>query len=222
MLKIDEKGVCQVLEDANQLYAMTQGGWRLVAVLDKEMPFPVMENVPVPFQPAGASYQVTPSFQQPTWHANKYPIFLLVQDEDVAIKLLRDELSAAHERIGVEVKEANGWKAKAAAVQKDLDALRRDHATLGQGYERIKAELADYKNKVDAKFHEADTMMAMAAALKQEAEDAKAKYTQRKTAYERILEGEFDERVEGIEAGDFGDGRDQVAGVPQDPGVHPE
>lgn len=209
MLEIKEKGIFQVVEDAGQLQNWSSAGWRLVAVLEKEIPYPVTESIQIQGMQLATYGAQQPYTQSTKYLTHKVQSFLLVHEEDSVLAKMKADLDAAHTRLGQETKDFDDFKKQAALDLKALELAKRYVAEVGDAHTRLKEEFEAYKARVEAELKEATLVIKMYS-------------TMRKTAYERILEGEFDERVEGIEAGDFGDGRDPVAGVPEAAGVHTE
>jgi len=220
MLEIKDKGVFRVEKSAEHLQMWTESGWRLVAVLEEQDTMPVIDQVLA----VGAAQQYMGSaYGQPaqTAHVTKYlphtfNRYLLLKDEDTVIIELRNDLKTAQERLGKESQDFNAFKKQVEADLKAHELLQGQYKTVAADYMRVVQEFKEFKAEAEMKSKaDADQLKEAAIAIE--------KYANiRKTAYERILEGEFDERIEGIEAGDFGDGCDPVADVPEGSGLHPQ
>jgi hypothetical protein len=214
MLEITEKGIYRVEDQDIHVRGLTEAGWQLVAVLQDSELARVIETLVIPPLP-GQSFVNTQNIEK------QYPVsktkYLLVKNEMTALWEVQTELKAALERLGKETKEFNEYKKKAEGAAKEHETLVREHHEICQGYQRIDKEFKQYKAETEAKLKEAEAKLKEAAL-------AIEKYgTIRKTAYEHvldgILEGTYDERVESLEARDFGDGCDPVADLPEGPGV---
>ena len=218
MLEIKDKGVFRVENSADHLQMWTESGWRLVAVLEEQDTMSVTDQVLTgpPQQYMGSAYgQPAQTANVTKYLPRTFNRYLLLKDEYTVIHELRNNLAAAQERLGKEVKDFNEYKTKVSADLQSYEHMKQDHKTIGEGYQRIDKEFKEYRAEAEMKSKaDADQLKEAAIAIE--------KYANiRKTAYERILEGEFDERIEGIEAGDFGDGCDPVAEVPEGSGLHP-
>jgi hypothetical protein len=215
MLPITEIGVYRVI-NADQLQTYTESGWKLVAVLENEAPSPFTEQVPlqnlsVPsIFPGGNQPHITAT----KWLSTKSSTFLVIMDEQTTLAKMQAELKVAQEQLSKEVRDFDAFKALIANDAKKYDEMKRDHHTISGALLQLDKEFLEYKAKAEAELKAGEEKLKEAASTIQ-------KYM-RKTAYERILEGEFDERIESVEAGDFGYGRKPVADVPQEPGVHPK
>lgn len=217
-LEIKDKGVFRVENNAEHLQMWTESGWRLVAVLEEQDTMSVTDQVLTgpPQQYMGSAYG------QPSQYANvtkylphTFNRYLLLKDEDTVITELRNDLKTAQERLGKESQDFNAFKKQVEVDLKAYELLQGQSKTVAADYLRVVQEFKEYRAEAELKSKEdADKLKEAAIAIEKYA-------TIRKTAYERILEGEFDERIEGIEAGDFGDRRDPVADVPEGSGLHP-
>ena len=214
MLEVQERGVYKVI-DADQLHAYTAIGWRLVTVLENETPISFMEQTPLQNVTVTSNWSVEqPHIQTTKWLSTKRPSFLVVQDEESKLAEMQGQLVFAQNRLDKEIKDFSDFKALVANDALEYERLKHDHRANTDAYLRLDKDFWAYKAKTEAELKAGEKML-------QEAALAIEKYGNiRKTAYERILEGEFDERIEDIEAGDFGNGRESVADVPQEPGIH--
>jgi hypothetical protein len=187
MLPITDKGLFKVV-DASQLEMWTSQGWVLVAVLEDQSD---MENFPHPVQYSGAPSFISTSNSK--WHDQKVSSFLLRLDEECAIKRLHDENTSLRAQAATipelnkkliqlekDLKGAFEYQEKA---QEHFDALMGRFDTSEKDCRSRANDLVQYKAEV------AETMKQAQAIIE----------SRKRTSYERVAEGEFDDGVESVE-----------------------
>lgn len=186
-------------------------GWRLIAVLENETPlaFSDTEN----FQTSHSStdvytnmgrqqFGVAPSgyitAMNTRYHPTKSQTFLLVQDEESVAARLQNRVKELEGELAGLRKESGDARKQFADAARDRDGfqsrLKDLIDTQARTIEQVTAgskALADYKAEVAEKLKAAEEVIAKDRALK-------------KTAYERVVEGGFDDDVEGVEVGAVG------------------
>jgi hypothetical protein len=204
-MRIEEKGIFKVEPDATRLEYWTSLGWRLVAVLESQaaVPFQDTENFPNPLgglvnQPTGGlqNYGMGTAPVYTAYSTRHHPMraysFLLVLEEDSAIAQMKAEVAQRDEKIrllGEVEKQVGEARTFATSLEERLKNLEVAHArTLGELTAANKAH-ADYKAEVAEK-------MKAAADIIEKDKDRK------RTAYERLVEGGYDDSVEGVEERD--------------------
>jgi hypothetical protein len=206
MLKIEDKGVFQVV-DSSQVQRLTSMGWRLVVVLDNEMamPWSDTENFQAStqhttFNNMGVQqYGSTPcGFVTATntkFHPHKTQMFLLMQDEESAIAILHARIQTLESEVAktTDLKKLLG---ETEMARDDLEERWKtyvgDHARLEAQVSAVTKALTDYKAEV------ADTV-AKAEEKWAEAVCVIDVHKMRRTAFERVVEGGFDDTVEGVD-----------------------
>ena len=213
MLEVQEKGIFRVENDASQIEFWTKAGWRLMAVFEDSEPMVASEQVVIPPIP-GSCYVNTQNITK-YLQISKHK-YLLFKDEESAMSELLANLKQAQESHSKVEEDFKAFKKQSEAAIKELEALKREHKDICAGYQRIDKEAKEFEAEAMLKSKsDSDKIKELTLAL----ENA---HQRKKTAYERILEGEFDERVESLEAGDLGDRCEPVADLPQGSGVHAE
>jgi hypothetical protein len=213
MLRVKEKGLFKVVTSSSELEMWTSCGWRLIAVLDNTavQTLTGYENVPIgpnlAYQSAQGTYNtsgypnppyVTESRQVTTNHTIRTQSFLLLQDEESAIATFNYKMSEyeakLHEKDKVtkdqelKLKELGVAKVKLEEQVKWWDEKEKDaHGK----FEALQKQYATFVETVAEKLTQAE------AVLERDKE-------RRRTAYERVVQGDFDDTVESFEAGDHG------------------
>ena len=216
MLEIKEKGIYKVV-DSSQVESWTCLGWRLVAVLENEtvMPWSDTENFPAntPYNQGMLQnqYLVPSGYVTATnvrYHATSSPLFLLVQDEEAVaanlqhkVNTLETELAGLKKDSGDAVKRLVDVEKERNEFQTRLKSLIETQAKTIEQVSAGSKALADYKAEVLEKLKAAEEIIARDA-------------TRKRTAYERVVEGEFDDDAETLEVGDVRGRREVVADVP--------
>lgn len=212
MLPIAEKGIHKVV-DAASLEQWTGLGWRLVAVLENESaaPFADLENFPnnpiltpgsmVPYN-TGSGYVSATSTR---YHQTRAPTFLLMQDEESALAALRHDLAVKGDQLR---KTAEELVAQKKVLDAEINAnaeIAKNLADLTKASEALRTRVADLGTELkDAKTaHELYRAEVAEKAAQAEAIVERDK-VRRRTAYERITEGVYDDRVEDVEERDVG------------------
>lgn len=197
MLPITDKGLFKVV-DASQLELLTSEGWVLVAVMDEQVPmvFSDFENIPQPVTYSGGMPYI--QVQNNKWHDQKTTAFLLRLDEETAIKQLVDENVTLRGQVAtIPVKDK-----KVAELERLLaDAVQASM----RSYDQIKDLKADFeKSQLESRAH-GDALVHYRQEVHEMVTRAQAIIDQRKrTAYERIAEGDFNDGVESVEERDVG------------------
>ncbi len=208
MLRIEEKGIFKVVQE-DQLESWTSMGWRLVAVLNNQTALPFMDSEMIPhLQFTGTPTSIptygnqygntTPMAMNTRHHTVQSSSFLLVLEEENAIGTLKAEIGVLEAKLKEAfVAEATATKAHTQGVA-TLAGLQRQHTELESTYKRTldlvgaaERALVDYKAEVADKLKQADEIIARDK-------------DRRRTVYERIVEGGYDDTVESVEAGDVG------------------
>lgn len=204
MLKVEDKGVFKVV-DGSQVESWTSMGWRLVAVLENDMPMPFSDtenfhtsnSTPV-YNMGQQQYGMTPcgyiTATNTRYHPTKTQTFLLHLGEDALVADLNYQILNLKNELA-EAKEQNKQlivveKASAEFEKRLADLITTQAKTVEQVSAGSKA-LADYKTEVAEKLKSAEEIIARDA-------------TRKRTAYEKVVEGAFDDDVEGVEIGAVG------------------
>ena len=197
MLRIEEKGIFKVVTDHSQLEWMTQQGWRLVAVLESEstMMMNDTENFPFIANPNAGMYNSGVGYTTATatrHHPFRSQSFLLFMDEESVVKKLNGELIARD----VKIAAASETEKLAVAYQKSADELAAKLKDLIETHRQVLDKgIAERKASEDYKAEVADKMKRAEEILLREKE-------RRQTAYERVANGEYDDRIESVEERD--------------------
>ena len=212
-MRIHEKGVFKVVSSSSELEMWTMSGWRLVAVLDNStvQTLTGYENVPIGFnslyQANQGSYNtqgypnlpyVTESRQVTTNHTIRTQTYLLLQDEQSAITTLTNKISEAEAKLNESSKVVKDHEARLKALQAELESTGVYMKGVCEDRDRWKGQV-DILQKAYATFKEEvlEKLTQAAVVLEHDKE-------RRRTSYERVVQGDFDGRVESVEAGSDG------------------
>jgi hypothetical protein len=197
MIPIAEKGLFKVVQ-AHEVETWSCMGWHVVAVMETEEQTMVSEteNFQMPFGPnmpysgSGMAYQSACSTR---WKPTRHPTFLMCLGEDVALaKFQQDVVSRDKQIVELSEKLKQYETAQVATADRVAKAEARienlvrttveaeQHARV-QG-ERLAVHLAETEEK--RKLYE---------------EIIEKDKIRKRTAFERVVEGEYNDAVEGIE-----------------------
>lgn len=211
MIQLQEKGIYKVV-DASQLESWTSAGWRLVAVLENQtqIPWSDTENFPLGMQGVGLGQPQFNQYGNPggfitgtstRYHDVKSQSFLIFQDEESVIAKLNAEVAARDEKI----KLVGDVEKKLGDTLKELGTEREALQKLTVEINNLKAELKAEAGKLFLanQTHEA-YKLEVAERAKQADEIIERDSKRRRTAYERVAEGGYDDGVESLEERDAG------------------
>lgn len=202
MLAIQEKGIYKVV-DASQLEVMTCNGWRLVAVLEQQSPMSFCDMETIPTVPTYNGAPTTMSVSNTRYHDMKTQMFLLVREEESAIVALKAEVVDLSKK-NAELRETEKKTAEVRdATIKALTAAEANNKTLAEQNQKL-AEKEAVANDALTKYKaEVAELVAKAKETSETASAIIAENAQRrKTAYERVAEGDYDDGVESVEERD--------------------
>jgi hypothetical protein len=198
MFPITEKGIFKIV-GAHDLEMWTGMGWRLVAVLENEMPMPFsdVENFQNAIMPGQNSFNPLGGFTSATstkYHPTRTPQFLLCQSEDSAIAGLNAKIFEQAEKLKDALK-----------VEKDFAEMSKANVAY---LERCNIAETEVKRLTEQITRDNKMFAAKMIEIADKAAFAEKILASRKrTAYERISEGEYDDRAETLEERDVGDTR---------------
>ena len=186
MIPIAEKGLFKVVQ-AHEVETWSCMGWHVVAVMETEEQTMVSEteNFQMPFGPnmpysgSGMAYQSACSTR---WKPTRHPTFLMCLGEDVALAKFQQDVVARDKQI-VELSEKlkQYETAQVATADRVAKAEARIENLVRKG-ERLAVHLAETEEK--RKLYE---------------EIIEKDKIRKRTAFERVVEGEYNDAVEGIE-----------------------
>jgi hypothetical protein len=199
MIPIEPRGVFRVITDATQLEWMTSSGWRLLAVLDGDVvqPFNDMENFQNALYPSNNGYSSPGGFVTATstrYHKVRQVSFLLMQEEDSVIAGLHRQIADGTVKMAEceeKLKSVNDLTKQLELTRSERTTLSTQMGKLETAFTKAIQDLADYKAEVAEKLR-----LAEEAILREK--------ERKRTAYERIAQGDYDDRVESFEERDVG------------------
>jgi len=186
MIPIAEKGLFKVVQ-AHEVETWSCMGWHVVAVMETEEQTMVSEteNFQMPFGPnmpysgSGMAYQSACSTR---WKPTRHPTFLMCLGEDVALaKFQQDVVSRDKQIVELSEKLKQYETAQVATADRVAKAEARIENLVRKG-ERLAVHLAETEEK--RKLYE---------------EIIEKDKIRKRTAFERVVEGEYNDAVEGIE-----------------------
>lgn len=204
MLAIRDKGVYKLV-DASQLELATRTGWRLVAVLDQQSPMSYCDMENIATVPTYSGGPTTMMVSNTRYHDMKTQMFLVIQDEESIIAGLASEVGSLQENLkNLKEAEKKNAEVRDAAIKALSEAEAANKTLIDQNQKLAEKEaiahdaLEKYRAEVAEQVRIAKDMAATATAVLEE------NAQRRKTAYERVAEGEYDDGIESVEERDVG------------------